>query len=228
MRSWSPTGRKATTHLSFAKSTPPELTSSLAREAHEIVLARHGETEWSRSGQHTGRTDVPLTEAGRNQAQIVGAALRNRRFEAVWTSPLSRAAETCRLAGFEGVAVPKDELMEWDYGEYEGRTTPEIRSERPGWTLWSEGVPSGETIDQVGARVDQLLAEASSVPGDLLLFAHGHVLRVLAARWLGLEPGGGRLFALDPATLSALGYEREARVIKLWNEAASLTSHGRG
>jgi probable phosphoglycerate mutase len=190
----------------------------MTTEAHEIVLVRHGETEWSRSGKHTGRTDVPLTEGGRRQAQMVGAALRTRRFAAVWTSPLSRALDTCRLAGFGDVAVPKDELVEWDYGEYEGHTTLEIRRERPGWTLWYEGVPGGETVDEVAARVDRALAEVASVSGDVLVFAHGHVLRVLAARWLDVEPEGGRLFALDPATLSVLGFERETRVIRLWNQ----------
>ena len=192
----------------------------MAEETHEIVLVRHGETEWSRAGKHTGRTDIGLTEVGRQQAQVVGAELQKRRFAAVWTSPLSRAADTCRLAGFGDVAVPRDELMEWDYGEYEGRTTAEIRRERPGWTLWRDGVLRGETIDEVGARVDRVLAEAESVDGDVILFAHGHVLRVLAARWLDLEPESGRLFALDPATLSVLGYERETRVVRLWNEAA--------
>ena len=152
---------------------------------------------------------------------MVGAALGSRRFAAVWTSPLSRALETCRLAGFGDVSVRKDELVEWDYGEYEGRTTLDIRSERPGWTLWRDGVPSGETVDEVGARVDRALAEVDSVDGHVLLFAHGHVLRVLAARWLDLQPEGGRLFALDPATLSVLGYEREARVIGLWNQAVA-------
>jgi broad specificity phosphatase PhoE len=191
----------------------------MAEETHEIVLVRHGETEWSRAGKHTGRTDVPLTEAGRRQAHVVGTELQTRRFAAVWTSPLSRAAESCRLAGFGDVAVPREELMEWDYGEYEGRTTPEIRSERPGWTLWADGVPAGETVGEVAERVDRVLAEADSVGGDTLFFAHGHVLRVLAARWLGLEPAEGRLFALDPATLSVLGYERETRVIRVWNQA---------
>jgi broad specificity phosphatase PhoE len=190
-------------------------------EAHQIVLVRHGETEWSRDGKHTGRTDVPLTEGGRRQAQLVGAALANRRFAVVWTSPLSRAAETCRLAGFGDVAVPKDELMEWDYGEYEGRTTAEIRRERPGWTLWRDGVPGGETALEVAARVDRALAEAASAGGDVLVFAHGHLLRVLTARWLGLEPTDGRLFALDPATLSVLGHERETPVIRLWNQAVA-------
>ena len=190
----------------------------MANAAHEIVLVRHGETEWSRAGKHTGRSDVPLTEAGRRQAHVVGAELQKRRFAAVWTSPLSRAADTCRLAGFGDVAVPRDELMEWDYGEYEGRTTAEIRRERPGWTLWRDGVPGGETPEQLGARADRVLAEVDSTGGDVLVFAHGHVIRVLAARWLGLDPAEGRLFALDPATLSVLGYEREARVIRLWNQ----------
>src|SRR4029453_4464658 len=159
----------------------------MAEETREVVLVRHGETEWSRAGKHTGRTDVPLTEAGRRQAQGVGAELQKRRFAAVWTSPLGRAAETCRLAGFGDVAVAKDELMEWDYGEYEGRTTSEIRSERPGGTLGREGVRDGETAEQGGARVDRVLADSEEAGGDVLLFAHGHVLRVLAARWLGLD-----------------------------------------
>jgi broad specificity phosphatase PhoE len=190
----------------------------MAEERHELVLVRHGETEWSRTGKHTGRTDVPLTETGVRQAQIVGTELEKRRFATVWTSPLSRAADTCRLAGFGDVAVTRDELMEWDYGEYEGRTTPEIRRERPGWTLWRDGVPGGEMVNEVGVRADRVLAELGSVDGDVVLFAHGHVLRVLAARWLGLEPAAGRLYALDPATLSVLGYERETRVIRLWNQ----------
>jgi len=191
----------------------------MAEETQEIVLVRHGETEWSRAGKHTGRTDVPLTEVGRQQAQAVGAELQKRPFAAVWTSPLSRAADTCRLAGFGDVAVPRDELVEWDYGEYEGRTTPEIRGERPGWTLWRDGVLGGETAEQVGARVDRVLADSESARGDVLLFAHGHVLRVLTARWLGLEPVEGQLFALDPATLSVLSFERERRVVRRWNQA---------
>ena len=179
---------------------------------------RHGETEWSREGKHTGHTDVPLTELGRRQAQAVGAALKGRRFALVLSSPLTRALETCRLAGFGDVAELRDELREWDYGAFEGRKTIEIREERPGWTLWRDGVPEGETIDQVAARVDRVLAELRAGQGDALLFAHGHVLRVLAARWLGLEPQAGALFALDPASISALGYERETSVIRLWNQ----------
>jgi broad specificity phosphatase PhoE len=183
-----------------------------------VVLVRHGETEWSREGKHTGHTDVPLTDGGRQQARVVGEALRGRDFALVLTSPLSRAFETSRLAGFGDRAEGRDGLMEWDYGAYEGRTTPEIREERPGWTLWRDGVTGGETIEQVASRVDLVIEEIRGADGDALLFAHGHVLRVLTARWLGLEPHAGRLFALDPATLSTLGHERETPVIRLWNE----------
>ena len=186
----------------------------------EVVLVRHGETEWSRDGKHTGHTDVPLTERGREQARVVGEALRGREFGIVLTSPLSRALETCRLAGFGDRAQQRDDLMEWDYGAYEGRTTPEIRAEEPGWTVWQGSVPGGETIDDVAARVDRVVDELRSLEADALVFAHGHLLRVLTARWLGLEPHAGRLFALDPATLSSLGYERETPVIRLWNEPA--------
>jgi len=184
----------------------------------EVVLVRHGETEWSRGGRHTGRTEVGLTEHGREQAAAVGAALRDRHFALVLTSPLGRALETCRLAGFGDRAVQRDELMEWDYGAYEGRTTSEVREERPGWTLWRDGVPEGETVELLGERVDRVLDDLRPLDGDALLFAHGHVLRVLSARWLELDPGSGRLFALDPATINALGYERETAVIKLWNQ----------
>jgi broad specificity phosphatase PhoE len=187
---------------------------------HAVVLVRHGETEWSRAGKHTGRTDIPLTERGRREAQAVGEALSND-FALVLTSPLARALETCRLAGFGDRAVVRDELMEWDYGTYEGRTTADLREERPGWTLWREGVSRGETIDEVGRRVDLLIDEVRSVEGDTLIFAHGHVLRILSARWLGLEPVAGRLFALDPATISVLGYERETPVIRRWNQAVA-------
>jgi broad specificity phosphatase PhoE len=183
-----------------------------------VVLVRHGETEWSRTGKHTGRTDVELSDRGREQAKALGEALRGRRFALVLTSPLSRALETCRIAGFGDVAQARDELMEWDYGEYEGRTTPEIREGQPGWTLWRNGVPGGETAAEVAARADRVIAELRPADGDAAVFAHGHVLRVLAARWLGLEPEAGRLFALDTATISTLGYERETAVIRSWNE----------
>jgi probable phosphoglycerate mutase len=183
-----------------------------------VVLVRHGETEWSRTGKHTGRTDVELTERGREQARVLGAALRGRRFALVLTSPLARALETCRIAGFGDAAQPRHELLEWDYGEYEGRTTPEIRDERPGWTLWRDGASGGETAVEVGARADRVVADLRSVDGDAAVFAHGHLLRMLTARWLGLEPEAGRLFALDTATISTLGYERETAVIRTWNE----------
>jgi broad specificity phosphatase PhoE len=181
----------------------------------EVVLARHGETEWSRDGRHTGSTDVPLTERGEAQARAVGTELRGRPFALVLSSPLRRALETARLAGFSPEARP--ELAEWDYGEYEGRTTAEIREEVPDWTIWRYGAPGGESAEQVGARADSVIAELDAVDGDALVFAHGHLLRILAARWLGLAPGDGRLLALDSGTLSTLGYEREQRVIRVWN-----------
>lgn len=190
----------------------------------EIVLVRHGETEWTRAGKHTGRTDIPLTERGRREARAVGSALQGRRFALVLTSPLERASDTCRVAGFEAVAVERDYLMEWDYGDYEGRTTSEIREERPGWSLWRDGVPGGEAPADVGARADRVIAELRTTTGDTLVFAHGHLLRVLAARWLGLDPASGRLFALDPATISILGYERETAVIRLWNECCGVVT----
>jgi broad specificity phosphatase PhoE len=194
----------------------------MATRRPEVVLVRHGETEWSRDGKHTGSTDVPLTDVGREQATALGTALHGRQFEVVLTSPLERAAETCRLAGYGDVAQPRDDLREWDYGAYEGRTTPEVREEHPGWTLWRDGVPGGETDADVGARADRVVAELRSLTGDAALFAHGHVLRVLTARWLGLEPADGRLFALDTATISVLGYERETAVIRVWNESPAV------
>jgi broad specificity phosphatase PhoE len=194
----------------------------------EIVLARHGETEWSRDRRHTGRTDIPLTENGRRQASILRDSLSGRRFERVLSSPLSRALETCRLAGLGDRAELSDDLCEWDYGEYEGITTAEIRARRPGWYLWRDGCPGGEAAADVGRRADRVLASLDDLrgdasgtaprwDGDAAVFSHGHVLRVLAARWLGLGPESGALFKLDTGTLSALGYERETRVITRWN-----------
>jgi broad specificity phosphatase PhoE len=188
-----------------------------ASPQNEVVLVRHGETEWSRTGRHTGRTDVPLTERGCEQAAVVGGVLKGRRFALVLSSPLARAAETARLGGFDDVVELRPELMEWDYGEYEGRTTIDIRDERPAWSLWRDGVPGGETATEVGARVDRVIAELRVAGGDALVFAHGHVLRILAACWVELEPSEGRLFALDPATISVLSYERETPVIRVWN-----------
>lgn len=181
----------------------------------EVVLVRHGETEWSRDGRHTGRTDMPLTERGEEQARAVGEALRGRSFALVVSSPLQRALETARLAGFSPEV--REDLAEWDYGEYEGRTTPEIRQQVPDWTIWGYGAPGGETAGQVGARADRVVAELREVDGDALVFAHGHLLRVLTARWLALPPADGRLFALDSGTIGTLGYEREQSVIRSWN-----------
>jgi broad specificity phosphatase PhoE len=183
----------------------------------EIWLARHGETEWSRTLRHTGRTDIELTEHGGQQAQTLGRALAGHNFARVITSPLSRAVETCNLAGLGEGAERSEALLEWDYGEYEGLTTPQIRERQPGWVLWRDGCPGGETAADVGARVDPLVAELRQADGDVALFAHGHVLRVLAARWLGLEPQSGALFALETGTLSVLGWERETAVVRQWN-----------
>jgi broad specificity phosphatase PhoE len=185
--------------------------------AVEIVLARHGETEWSRDGRHTGRTDIPLTENGRAQARQLGAALHEWSFVHVLSSPLERALETCRLAGLGDTVETTEDLLEWDYGEYEGITTAEIRESRPGWYLWRDGCPGGETSADVGRRVDRVIAGLDGADGDVALFAHGHVLRVLAARWLGLGPESGSLLALGTGTLSAVGYERETRVVRRWN-----------
>jgi len=182
------------------------------------VLVRHGETAWTISGQHTSRTDVPLTELGRRQAEGLATHLAGREFDLVLTSPRQRAAETCRLAGFGGVAERCDDVTEWDYGAYEGRRTAEIRGEVPGWSLWRDGVPGGETAAEVAGRADRVIDRIQHVAGDTLVFSHGHFLRVLAARWLGLDPGEGRLLALDPASISVLGWEREQRVLRRWND----------
>jgi broad specificity phosphatase PhoE len=166
--------------------------------------------------QHTSFTDIPLTDEGRRKAEELGARLRGQEFALVLASPLQRAAETARLAGFRE-AEPTDDLREWNYGEYEGRTTAEIREEVPGWTIWTGGVPGGETAAEVAARADRVIARARKADGDVLVFSHGHVLRVLAARWLGLDPQAGRLFALGNASISVLGYERETPVLERWN-----------
>ena len=188
----------------------------------ELWLIRHGETEWSLSGAHTGRTDIPLTAAGREKAAAVGRYLAARHFAGVLVSPLQRARETCRLAGYESAQVDPG-LREWDYGDYEGRTTEQIQVERPGWTLWSDGVPNGETAAQVAARAESVIARALAIEGegDVALFAHGHILRVLTARWLELPPEDGRLFALGTAAISRLGHEHETRVITRWNLSVS-------
>lgn len=182
-----------------------------------IVLVRHGATEWSQSGQHTGRTDIPLLPEGEGQAAAAGAYLRaaGLAFDLVLTSPLRRAADTCRLAGYAGETEP--DLLEWDYGAYEGMRSRAIREERPGWTIWEHGVPEGERVADVGRRVDRVIGRARSQAGDTLCVAHGHVLRVLTARWLGLPPVAGRLFLLGVGSVSVLSREWDAAVVELWN-----------
>lgn len=190
----------------------------------EMLLLRHGETAWSRAGRHTGRTDVPLTARGEEQARALAPLCRSRAFSLILVSPAARARRTAELAGFTGYEIEPD-LWEWDYGAYEGVSTPDIRRTRPGWYLWRDGVPPGdaehpgETVDLVGARADKVIARARAAGGDVALVAHGHVLRVLAARWLGLPASGGRLFRLDTGTYSALGFEHGEPVIRHWNSA---------
>jgi broad specificity phosphatase PhoE len=183
----------------------------------QIWLIRHGETDWSRSGRHTGRSDIPLTPAGERQAGALGRRLAGRSFALVLTSPLGRARETCRLAGYGEVAHIADDLREWDYGVYEGRTTADIRREEPGWSIWTNPVPGGESIAQVGERARRVIERAITAGGDVAMFAHAHILRILAATWIEQPPVNGRLFALETAAVSMLGYERESRVIRLWN-----------
>jgi broad specificity phosphatase PhoE len=185
-----------------------------------IYLARHGETAWSLSGQHTGRTDLPLTERGQRNARQLGERLRGLKFAKVFTSPLQRAARTCELAGFGAAAEVDRDLLEWNYGDYEGRRTLEIHTERPDWQLFRDGCPGGESPDQVGARADRVVSRVRGVHGDVLLFSSGHFLRVLAARWLGLESAAGKYFLLSTASLSALSYEHTLSqpAIRLWDD----------
>jgi probable phosphoglycerate mutase len=183
----------------------------------EIWLIRHGETEWSLSGAHTGRTDIPLTAAGKRQAESLGRYLAGRPFALVLSSPLRRASETCWLAGYGDAAQIEPDLREWDYGAYEGRTSAQIQKEVPDWTIWTSPVPQGETMQQVAARADRVIERATAAGGDVALFAHGHLLRVLTACWLGLPPDAGKLFAMGTASIGVLGYERGTRVIARWN-----------
>ena len=185
-----------------------------------MYLARHGETAWSLSGQHTGLTDLPLTERGERNARRLGERLKGLAFARVFTSPLQRAARTCELAGFGKAAEVDRDLVEWNYGQYEGRRTEEILAERPGWQLFRDGCPGGESPAQVGDRADRVVQRVRAVRGDVLLFSSGHFLRVLAARWLELEPAGGRYFLLSTASLSALGFEHNPSepVIRLWDD----------
>jgi broad specificity phosphatase PhoE len=198
----------------------------MSDELPAVYLARHGETAWSLSGQHTGRTDLPLTERGQRNARQLGERLKGFNFAKVFTSSLQRAARTCELAGFGSVAEVDRDLLEWDYGQYEGRRSAEIRRERPDWQLFRDGGPGGETPAQVGARADRVVSRVRAISGDVLLFSSGHFLRVLAARWLGLEPAAGKFLFLSTASLSALGYEhdRSGPVIRLWNDTRHVSA----
>jgi broad specificity phosphatase PhoE len=184
-------------------------------------LARHGETAWTLTGQHTGRSDIPLTPQGEQDARRLGERLGGHTFALVLTSPLQRAKRTCELAGFGDRCEVDADLREWDYGEFEGLTTPEIRSRKPDWVLFRDGCPGGEPVEQVGVRADRVIAKVKAAAGDVLLFAHGHFLRILTARWLGLPANAGRLLYCDPTSLGLLGYEHDSAaepVLRLWNE----------
>ncbi len=184
----------------------------------ELLLARHGETEWSLNGRHTGTTDLPLTENGRERARNLAPRLQGRAFALILTSPLKRAIDTCALAGLGEVAQVRDDLREWDYGDYEGITTAQIHERDPSWSLWRDGCPNGETAADTGARADRLIAEARAAGGDVIFFGHGHMLRVVGARWVGLPPEDGGLLALATGSLCTLGYEHELPVLLRWNE----------
>jgi probable phosphoglycerate mutase len=182
-----------------------------------VFAIRHGETEWSLSGQHTGTTDIPLTDNGRRLAERLRPVLAREAFALVLVSPLQRARETCELAGLGAAAVIDADLVEWNYGEYEGLTPRQIRAAAPDWLIFRDGCPGGEAPEQVGARADRVIARARAVAGDVALFAHGHLLRVLAARWLALPAGAGQHFLLDTGTLSVLGHYRDIPAVKIWN-----------
>ncbi len=188
----------------------------------EVYLVRHGETEWSVSGRHTSSSDIPLTPDGQEAARAAGRRLASLRPVLVLTSPLQRARETCRLAGLGGPAEVTPDLVEWEYGEYEGRTTKDIRADRPGWWLWRDGAPGGERPADVGRRVDRVIALLRAVDGPAAVFAHGHVLRVLGARWVDLAPSDGGRLALSTGSVSVLGWERDAPVIEGWNDRSHL------
>jgi broad specificity phosphatase PhoE len=184
--------------------------------ASSLWLMRHGETAWSLSGQHTSSTDLPLTEEGERRAAAIGKLLAGKKFAAVYTSPMKRAIETCRIAGYGKDAIPTDDLCEWNYGPYEGLTTTQIQQTAPDWTIWTGAPPGGETIAQVAARARRVIAAAPN--GAVAIFGHGHMLRVLAACWLEIDPATGRCFALSTGSISVLGLERETRVIQNWNQ----------
>jgi broad specificity phosphatase PhoE len=189
----------------------------MARKDQKVYLVRHGETEWSLSGQHTGVTDISLTENGRAAARFLQPILAEESFALILTSPLHRARETCELAGFGDRAHVETDLMEWNYGEYEGLTPQQIHAKRADWMIFRDGCPSGESPEQIGARVDRVIAKAHATDGNVALFAHGHVFRVLVARWIGLSSRAGQHFLLNTATLNILGYYRDTPALKIWN-----------
>lgn len=193
----------------------------MAATQPDLYLVRHGATDWSESGRHTGRTDLPLNDTGRRQAADVARLLGGRRFALVLVSPLRRAQDTCAATGYLDQAVTTSDLCEWDYGDYEGLTTAEIRAHEPGWTVWTGHIPGGETIDEVATRADRVIERSLGADGDVALFAHGHILRVLTARWCELPPREGRRFPLATATLCTLGWEHEHRSVQLWNRPSS-------
>ena len=189
----------------------------MAGGEQRVYVVRHGETEWSRSGQHTGVTDILLTENGRAVARRLQPILAKVSFSLVLTSPLGRARETCELVGLGGRAIVEPDLMEWNYGEYEGLTAKQIHAKRPGWVIFRDGSPGGETPEEVAARADRVIARVRAAPGNVALFAHGHIFRVLVSRWIGLPPATGQHFLLDTATLNILGYYRDSPAVKVWN-----------
>ena len=199
------------------RTTDPFALVSISTNHPLLYVVRHGATEWSRSGQHTGRTDLPLLPEGEEQARATGSLLANIDFSLVLCSPLQRAQRTCELAGLLDRAVIDTDLQEWDYGDYEGVTTATIRESVPGWTVWSGTCPNGETIEQVSKRADRVIERVRNESGNVIVFAHGHILRVLTARWCELDPVEGQRFILDPATLSILGWERETPAVRQWN-----------
>lgn len=190
---------------------------------HRIYLIRHGETEWSRSGQHTGNTDISLTETGRQQGETLGNYFAGHSFARVLSSPLKRAYDTCQLAGFGAIAERTDDLKEWNYGIYEGKKTIDIQKQEPGWSIWRTPVPEGESIEEVAVRTQRVIHQVLTTEGDTALFAHGHVLRILIACWIGLTPNDGRLFALGTASVSILGWERSTRVLEVLNLKTGVT-----
>jgi broad specificity phosphatase PhoE len=190
----------------------------------ELWLIRHGETEWSASGKHTSRSDVPLTARGQRAARAIGQYLMGQEFSHILTSPRQRARETCSIAGYSTRALVDENLAEWDYGDYEGRTTAEIRTEQAAWSIWSGSVPGGESIEQVAERARKIIARAETIDSRVALFSHAHFLRILAATWIGLPAKAGSLLALDTGSVSILGFERETKVIKMWNRSFEIES----